>query len=68
MKHAIQSIIVACALASASPAAAQIINGGFEQGTFGDGSVRQIRAGDNTTLPGWTVNDNPLAWYTTGRA
>ena len=42
MKRVVQSIIAACALASASAAAAQIINGGFEEGAFGDGSVRQI--------------------------
>jgi hypothetical protein len=66
MKRILQSVITACALASASPAAAQIINGGFEEGTFGDGSVRQVREGDSRTLPGWTVNDNSLAWYTNG--
>jgi hypothetical protein len=65
MKHAIQSVIAACALASASPAAAQIINGGFEEGAFGDGSVREVSRGD-TVLSGWTVNDNPIAWYTNG--
>jgi PEP-CTERM motif len=66
MKHAIQSIIAACVLASGSPAAAQIVNGGFEEGTFGDGSVRQVRETDSRTLPGWTVDSNPLSWYTTG--
>ena len=66
MKHAIQSIIVACVLASGFPAAAQIVNGGFEEGTFGDGSVRQVRETDSRTLPGWTVDTNPLSWYTTG--
>jgi hypothetical protein len=66
MKRILQSVITACALASASPAAAQIINGGFEEGTFGDGNVRQVREGDSRTLPGWTVNDNSLAWYTNG--
>jgi hypothetical protein len=66
MKHAIQSVIAACVLASASPAAAQIINGGFEEGGFGDGSVREVSRDDSTTLSGWTVNDNPVAWYTNG--
>jgi hypothetical protein len=65
MKHAVQSVIAACVLASVSPAAAQIINGGFEDGTFGDGSVREVSRGD-TALSGWAVDDNPLAWYTTG--
>jgi PEP-CTERM motif len=65
MKHAVQSVIAACVLASVSPAAAQIINGGFEDGTFGDGSVREVSRGD-TALSGWTVDDNPLAWYATG--
>jgi hypothetical protein len=65
MKRAVQSIIAACVLASASPAGAQIINGGFENGTFGDGSVREVSRGD-TALSGWTVNDNPIAWYTNG--
>ncbi len=65
MKRLVQSIIAACALASASPAGAQIINGGFEDGTFGDGSVRFISPGD-TALPGWTVNENPVFWYTSG--
>lgn len=59
-------VLVACALACVTPAGANLLtNGGFEQGTFGDGSVRIISPGD-PTLPGWTVNDNPLAWYTTG--
>jgi hypothetical protein len=65
MKHAAQSIMAACVLASASPAAAQIINGGFEERAFGDGSVRQILPGEEA-LPGWTVNDSPVAWYTNG--
>jgi hypothetical protein len=66
MRHAVQSVIAACLLASVSPAAAQIINGGFEEGAFGDGSVREVPRNDSTTLPGWTVNDNPVAWYTNG--
>jgi PEP-CTERM motif len=65
MKRAVQSIVAACMLASASPAVAQIINGSFEDGTFGDGSVREVSRGD-TSLSGWTVNDNPIAWYTNG--
>jgi len=66
MKRAVQSILTAAFLASASSAQANLIrNGGFEEGTFGDGSVREVSRGD-TALPGWTVNDNPLAWYTTG--
>jgi hypothetical protein len=65
LKRAVQSIVAACMLASASPAAAQIINGSFEDGTFGDGSVREVPRGD-TALSGWTVNENPIAWYTTG--
>jgi hypothetical protein len=65
MKRVVQSIIAACALASASPAAAQIINGGFEEGAFGDGSVREVSR-DDTALSGWTVNDNPIGWYTNG--
>ena len=65
MKRVVPSIIAACLLASASPAAAQIINGGFEEGAFGDGSVRQILPGEEA-LPGWTVNDSPVAWYTNG--
>jgi hypothetical protein len=66
MRHAVQSVIAACLSASVSPAAAQIINGGFEEGAFGDGSVREVPRNDSTTLPGWTVNDNPVAWYTNG--
>jgi PEP-CTERM motif len=66
MRRVVQSIFAAALLASASPAAAQIVNGGFEEGTFGDGSVRQVRETDSRTLPGWTVDDNPLAWYTNG--
>ena len=65
MRHVVQFVIAACVLASASPAAAQIINGSFEDGTFGDGSVREVSRGD-TALSGWTVNDNPIAWYTNG--
>ena len=65
MKRAVQSIIAACVLASAAPGAAQIINGGFEEGVFGDGSVRQILPGPEA-LPGWTARGNPLFWYTTG--
>jgi Protein of unknown function (DUF642)/PEP-CTERM motif len=65
MKRAVQSIFAMALLASASPAAAQIVNGGFEEGTFGDGSVRQILPGKET-LPGWTVKDNPVDWYETG--
>jgi Protein of unknown function (DUF642) len=62
----LQIIVAACALASASPAAAALVNGGFEQGVFGDGSVRQIAPGDDTTLPGWTVRGDSLAWYKDG--
>jgi hypothetical protein len=59
-------IIAACLLASATPAGANLVrNGGFEEGTFGDGSVRVISPGDSA-LTGWTINDNPLAWYTNG--
>jgi hypothetical protein len=65
MRHTVQSVIAACLLASASPAAAQIINGGFEDGAFGDGSVREVSRGD-TALSGWTVIENPIAWYTKG--
>ena len=65
MKRA-QLIVAAWVLASATPAEANLVrNGGFEQGAFGDGSVRVISPGD-TALIGWTVNDNPLAWYTNG--
>ena len=68
MKRAVQSIIAAALLTSASSAHANLIrNGGFEDGEFGDGSVRVIAPGD-TALSGWTVNDNPLAWYATGYA
>lgn len=67
MKRAVQSIIAAALLVSASSAHANLItNGGFEDGAFGDGSVREVPRGDSTTLPGWTVNDNSVAWYTTG--
>jgi hypothetical protein len=66
MKRVVQSIIAACALVSASSAGANLIrNGGFEDGTFGDGSVRVISRDDNT-LSDWTVDDHPLAWYATG--
>jgi PEP-CTERM motif len=65
MRHTVQSVIAACLLASASPVAAQIINGGFEDGAFGDGSVREVSRGD-TALSGWTVIENPIAWYTKG--
>jgi hypothetical protein len=61
-----QFIIAACVFVSATPAGANLVrNGGFEQGTFGDGSVRVISPGD-TALTGWTINENPLAWYTNG--
>ena len=67
MKRAVQSVIAACALASAFLRLAQIYqNGGFEDGTFGDGSVRADLAAATTTLSGWTVNDNPIAWYANG--
>ena len=59
-------IVAVCALAIGSPAAADVVNGGFEQGVFGDGSVRQILPGDSTTLPGWTVRGDSLAWYKDG--
>jgi hypothetical protein len=66
MKRVVQSIIAVCSLASVTPAGANLIrNGGFEDGTFGDGSVRVISHDDNP-LSGWTVVDHPLAWYTTG--
>ena len=65
MKPVVRSVIAACVLASVSPAGAQIVNGGFEQGTFGDGSVRVISPGE-TAVSGWTVNGNPIAWYKTG--
>ena len=65
MRHVVQFVVAACVLAGASPGAAQIINGSFEEGTFGDGSVREVSRGD-TALSGWTVNDNPIAWYTNG--
>src|SRR5262245_13522266 len=66
MKRAVQSMIAACVFASATPAGANLVrNGGFEQGTFGDGSVRVISPGE-TALTGWTINDNPIAWYTNG--
>ena len=66
MKRAVQSIIAAAVLMSASSAHANLIrNGGFEEGAFGDGSVRVISPGDKD-LPGWSVNDNSLAWYTKG--
>ena len=59
-------IVAACALAIGSPAAADVVNGGFEQGVFGDGSVRQILPGDSAALPGWTVRGDSLAWYKDG--
>jgi hypothetical protein len=66
MKRAVQSTIAASMLMCVSAAHANLIrNGSFEEGTFGDGSVRQIKPGDSA-LPGWTVNDNPIAWYTIG--
>ena len=65
MKRVVQSIIAACALASASAAAAQIINAGFEEGAFGDGSVRQISP-DEKALPGWSVSDGQITWYKNG--
>jgi hypothetical protein len=66
MKRAVQSIIAAALLMSVCSAHANLVrNGGFEQGTFGDGSVRVVSPGD-TDLTGWTVNDHPLAWYTNG--
>ena len=65
MKRA-QFIVAACLFASATPAGANLVtNGGFEDGTFGDGSVRVLSPGD-TALTGWMINDNPLAWYTNG--
>ena len=66
MKHAVQSIIAACfARQRVLRRGANSSNGGFEDGAFGDGSVREISPGD-TALSGWTVNDNPIAWYTKG--
>ena len=59
----VRFIVTVCALACATPAGASIIrNGGFEEGAFGDGSVRQILPGDSA-LPGWTVAGDSLAWY-----
>jgi hypothetical protein len=61
MKNRAKLIVVAWALANVSPAGANLVsNGGFEEGVFGDGSVRVISPGDST-LPGWTVRDNPVA-------
>jgi hypothetical protein len=37
----------------------------FEEGAFGGGSVREVPRGD-TALSGWTVIENPIAWYTNG--
>jgi hypothetical protein len=66
MKRVVRSIIAASALVSASSACANLItNGGFEDGTFGDGSVREVSRDDNP-LSGWTIVDHPLAWYATG--
>jgi PEP-CTERM motif len=66
MKRIVRSIIAASALVSASSACANLItNGGFEDGTFGDGSVREVSRDDNP-LSGWTIVDHPLAWYATG--
>lgn len=65
MKQIVRSVIAACVLASAFPAGAQIVNGSFEDGTFGDGSVREVPR-DDDALTGWMVNDNPIAWYKTG--
>jgi hypothetical protein len=66
MKRAVQSIIAVALLMSVSSAHANLItNGGFEDGAFGDGSVRPIKPGD-TALSGWTVNDNPIDWYAKG--
>jgi PEP-CTERM motif len=67
MTYGVRSIIAAALLMSASSVHANLIrNGGFEDGTFGDGSVRTILPGDSTTLPAWTVHENALAWYTKG--
>jgi hypothetical protein len=44
---------------------AQIINGGFEEAAFGDGSVRQILPGEKA-LPGWIVSDGSITWYKNG--
>jgi hypothetical protein len=66
MNRAIRFIIAASLLTSASWAHANLIqNGGFEEGTFGDGSVRVLSPGD-TALSGWTIADNSLAWYAAG--
>jgi hypothetical protein len=65
MQRAVQSIIAALLMSVSSAHANLITNGGFEDGAFGDGSVRTIKPGD-TALSGWTVNDNPIDWYAKG--
>jgi PEP-CTERM motif-containing protein/hapalindole biogenesis HpiC1 cyclase-like protein len=60
--------IAACAIVCASPAAADFVtNGGFELGTFnGISLAQQIQPDDSTTLPGWTVTDGSVTWFTSG--
>jgi hypothetical protein len=65
MKTSVKSVLAACVVASASPAAADLVaNGGFEQGYPG-GSSQQVD-GVHTFLSGWTVSDNTLTWYENG--
>ena len=62
MRARAKAIVAVCVVASASPAAANlIVNGGFEDGVFGgDGSLsEQVLPGDGATLPGWTVGPPP---------
>ncbi len=48
-----------------------LTNGSFEQGTFSGGSfgfplAEQLTSG-STTITGWTVSANEIAWYKTGQ-
>ena len=67
MKRAVQSIIAAAVLTSASSAHAN--SSGMAASRKGHSATEAFdrsRLRDSRTLPGWSVNDNSLAWYTKG--
>jgi hypothetical protein len=61
-------IAVVCTLSPATPAVADIVNGGFEDGTFvSDGNSSQtLPSGESTALLGWTVGGSTVTRYTNG--
>lgn len=71
--HPLRRLLPGLLLALAGAAQANLLsNGSFEQGSFNGGSfgfplAQQLSAG-STTLPGWTVVTQELAWFQSGQA